>query len=277
LKILLTGANGQVGQAILARVHAYPEIELIACSRAELDISQPEAVMQIYDELKPDCVINAAAYTAVDKAEEDKEAAERINGAAPGYLAAECARRDIPLLHISTDFVFDGEKEKPYLESDPCDPLSVYGQSKLAGETAIAQSMDKFIILRTAWVFGGEANFVNTMRRLAESRDALSVVDDQVGGPTSAAQIADALLKIAQRVTEPNFANWGIYHFSGAPFVSWYEFATEILKDNPAVTVSSIPSSGYPTPAKRPANSRLNCDKIKNVFGIEQPDWRHDL
>ncbi len=276
--ILLSGANGQVGQAVLARARAaYPEIEVIAYTRSELDIGDQAAVMHTVQDVKPDCVLNAAAYTAVDKAEDDKDLADLINGAAPGYLAAECARHDIPLLHISTDFVFDGAKESPYVESDPCAPLSVYGQSKLAGEQAIAQHLDKFIILRTAWVFGGEANFVNTMRRLAESRDALSVVDDQVGGPTSAAQIADALLKIAQRVIEPNFANWGIYHFSGAPFVSWYEFACEILKDNRNVRVLPIASSGYPTPAKRPANSRLKCDKIKSIFGIEQPDWRRDL
>lgn len=276
MKILICGANGQVGQAL--QIAAKDQnVAVVAAGHADLDITDQRAIAAALIKHVPDVVINAAAYTAVDKAEEDVQGANALNAIAPGLLAAECTAKAIPILHISTDFVFDGVKSTPYLETDTCNPLSVYGQSKLAGEQAVLTNAHKSIILRTAWVFGGEANFVNTMRRLAQSRPEINVVDDQVGGPTSAASIANALLGIAGQVTNSDFKDWGVYHFSGAPFVSWYEFACEILKEFPSVTVHPIPTSDYPTPAARPANSRLDCDKIKDVFNIDQPDWRKEL
>jgi len=273
LKILVAGRDGQVGQA-LVRTANKRGLELVALSRQELDITNASDVELAIAQHNPDVVINAAAYTAVDKAEEDREQAHSINTLGPELLAKACDAVSIPFLHVSTDFVFDGEKESAYLETDTCNPLGVYGASKLAGEIAVSQLCLRHIILRTSWVFGGEQNFVNTMRRLAKDRDQLNVVDDQRGGPTAATQIAEALLIIAEKVVNPVFDNWGIYHFSGAPAVSWYEFACEILKDVPSVTVTPIPTSQYPTPAKRPANSVLDCKKIETAFSIKQPSWK---
>jgi len=273
LKILVAGRDGQVGQA-LVRTANKRGLELVALSRQELDITNASDVELAIAQHNPDVVINAAAYTAVDKAEEDREQAHSINTLGPELLAKACDAVSVPFLHISTDFVFDGEKESAYLETDTCNPLGVYGASKLAGENAINQLCPRHIILRTSWVFGGEQNFVNTMRRLAKDRDHLNVVNDQRGGPTAATQIAEALLIIAEKVVNPAFDNWGIYHFSGAPAVSWYEFACEILKDVPSVTVTAIPTSQYPTPAKRPANSVLDCKKIETAFSIKQPSWK---
>ncbi len=275
MKILVTGKNGQVGSALLSA--APHNITVIALDRAALDITDRNSIDTTFAEITPDIVINAAAYTAVDKAEEDQEAAYAANKGAPGILAEACSAMDIPLIHISTDFVFDGDKRDPYSESDECNPLSVYGKSKWGGEQEVASKCGKHIILRTSWVFGGEQNFVNTMRRLAQTRDEISVVDDQRGGPTAAADIAKCLIKIASDVVVSGFNNWGIYHFCGEPSVSWYEFACEILKNNPQVTVKPIPTTSYPTPAKRPTNSVLDCQKIQAVFGISQPDWRDAL
>ncbi|WP_025899210.1 dTDP-4-dehydrorhamnose reductase [Sneathiella glossodoripedis] len=276
MRILLTGAGGQVGQEVVRAAKSTEGIEVIACDRAQLDITDKASIERQIEQHEPHCIVNAAAYTAVDRAEEDVLLAEAINAKACGYLAGAAAKADIPLIHISTDFVFDGQKSEPYVESDPCAPLSVYGKSKRGGEVAIAQLWARHIILRTAWVFGGKTNFAATMRRLAKERSQISVVDDQVGGPTPARHIASALLTIAQKLQTPDFNEYGIYHFTGAPFVSWYEFACEILKDE-AVELLPIPTSAYPVPAKRPANSRLNCDRIKRVFAIDQPDWRAEL
>ncbi|MBL4906553.1 MAG: dTDP-4-dehydrorhamnose reductase, partial [Sneathiella sp.] len=230
-------------------------------------------VKAAFNKYTPDVVINAAAYTAVDKAEEEQDTAYAVNRDGPEILAAACSITDIPFLHISTDFVFDGNKKEPYSEKDKCNPLSIYGKSKWEGEKALIAKCTKHIILRTAWVFGGDQNFVKTMRRLAETRDVLSVVNDQRGGPTAALDIAASLIRIAKAVVSSNFSDWGIYHYCGNPSVSWYEFACEILKNKPSVTVKPIPTSSYPTPAMRPANSVLACEKIRTVFGISQPDW----
>lgn len=276
MKILVAGRDGQVGQALVKLAVSTP-LYLIALSRGEMDITDPDKVQSAISKYQPDVIINAAAYTAVDRAEDETEQAYKINEHGTKVLASECENAGIPLLHISTDFVFDGEKAGAYSEIDSSNPLSVYGKSKLAGEVAALDNCSRVIIMRTSWVFGGAQNFVSTMRRLGRERDLLNVVMDQRGGPTCSIDIAAALLKMAQKVVDPTFEDWGIFHFSGAPVVSWYEFACEILKDAPGVTVSPIPTSAYPTPAVRPANSVLNCAKIQQVFGIAQPDWKLKL
>ncbi len=277
MRILVTGKDGQVGGALQDIAASRDDLEVIALDRQALDITDKQAVLDCVAVSDCDAVINAAAYTAVDKAEEDRETAFAVNRDASGFLAEACADKNIPLIHISTDFVFDGRKSGAYQEDDLCAPLGIYGQSKLEGEQRINRVGGKYLILRTAWVFGGKANFVNTMKRLAKDRPEISVVADQRGGPTAAQDIAACLLVMADKAIEPDFADWGIYHYVGAPSVSWYEFASEILKDYPGVTVNPIPTSGYPTPAARPANSVLDCTKIQTVFGLTQPDWRQRL
>ncbi|MEH6401801.1 MAG: dTDP-4-dehydrorhamnose reductase [Sneathiella sp.] len=275
MKILVTAKDGQVGCALQAAAARF-DVEVIALSRKQLDITDKGAIGHAIEYHKPDVLINAAAFTAVDKAEDEKEAAHAINRDGPENLASECAKTSIPFLHISTDFVFDGTKSAPYTETDICNPLSVYGQSKRDGEDKVGAVCPNHIILRTSWVFGGKQNFVETMRRLAKERDSLNVVSDQRGGPTAAADIAECLVKIAKKVVKPEFDDWGIYHYSGGPSVSWYEFACKILEKED-ITVHPIPTTDYPTPAKRPANSVLDCQKIKSVFGIEQPNWAERL
>ena len=276
MKILVTGANGQVGQA-LAIAADDKDLDVVLAAREDLDITDLKAVISFTDGCRPDVIVNAAAYTAVDRAEKDVDLAYAINHKGAENLAIAVSKLDIPLLHISTDFIFDGSKEEAYLETDSCGPISVYGASKRAGEEAIYNKCVKHIILRTAWVFGGPVSFVKTMRRLAENRTELSVVADQFGGPTPAIDIANSLLTMAGAAVDSDFDNWGIYHYCGTPKVSWHEFAVEILKDVKGVTVNPIPTSGYPTPAKRPANSVLDCTKIQDVFGISQPNWKSYL
>lgn len=276
MKVLVPGKNGQVGSALQSLADQH-NMSVIALSRTEMDISDENSVNAAFARYNPDILINAAAYTMVDKAEDEKILAYAVNKDGPRYLAIACNERDIPILHISTDFVFDGDKSEPYDEEDACNPLSVYGKSKWEGEKGVAQACTKHIILRTSWVFGGEQNFVKTMQRLATTREELSVVDDQQGGPTAAKDIAECLMRIANAVGTTGFDNWGIYHYCGAPSVSWYEFAREILKNDYKVAVKPIPTTSYPTPARRPANSVLDCQKINSAFGIPQPDWREAL
>jgi len=276
MKILITGARGQVGQE-LTRLCAAHGHDCLAAGREELDIGRSHSVNRLVSDFQPDVIINAAAYTAVDRAESEPDAADRINHLGALNLAEAASDCGAVLLHISTDFVFDGTKEGPYKEQDPCAPLSVYGNTKYQGERAVQDVGGRYIILRTSWVFGGEVSFVETMRRLAADRDELNVVSDQRGGPTPASEIAAVLVDIATKVTKTGFSDWGIYHFSGAPAVSWYEFACEILSGHPSIQINPIPSSGYPTPATRPANSVLKCQRIKDIFGIEQPNWREFL
>ncbi|WP_373085761.1 dTDP-4-dehydrorhamnose reductase [Sneathiella sp.] len=276
MKILVTGAGGQVGAA-LQDLGSAAGHDMIGLDRRALDISDKQAVLDALPLHNPDCVINAAAYTAVDKAEDDEEVAFAINAKGPENLAKACKKLDISFLHISTDFVFDGEKTGAYLEEDPVAPLSIYGKSKAEGEGRILKTSGKFIIFRTAWVFGGTQNFVTTMRRLGETRDELNIVDDQTGGPTSCTDIARSLLIIAERVAKPDFTDWGLYHYCGAPSVTWYGFARAIFAGRDGPVLHPIPTKDYPTPARRPKNSVLDCGKIKRVFGIDQPDWRTAL
>ncbi len=279
MTLLCIGKSGQIAQALAERA-SDRSIEFVCLGRPDLDFLHPETVEATLKKLKPSVVINAAAYTQVDAAETDKDAAFALNADAPTALARLCASAGIPLLHISTDYVFDGTATDPYREDDPTAPLSVYGASKLAGETGVQTETKAHIILRTSWVFGPhKPNFITTMLRLAKERGGASVVDDQIGAPTSALDIADALLDIADSILdEPDRDVWGTYHFVSSGACSWADFAALIFKAfderNGKVTqLTRIPTSAYPTPATRPAYSVLSTSKITETFGITPRDW----
>lgn len=279
MRVLITGCNGQVGHCLTERLKS--KAEILALDYEGLDITDQAAVFSVVLEFLPDYIINAAAHTAVDRAEQEVELSNAINRDGPKYLAQAAESCGAVMLHISTDYVFDGEGEKAYIESDLTYPQGVYGQSKLAGEQAVADECSKHLILRTAWVFGEHGNnFVKTMLRLAQTRDELNIVGDQFGGPTYAGDIADALIVMVDYIKQGQQPVWGVYHFAGMPYVSWYEFAAKIfqLAETKGVLakqpkIASIPTSAYPTPAKRPANSRLDCSKIEHQFGIKPSDW----
>lgn len=290
--LLLLGRQGQVARAVQRLAPAQlPDHPLVVLGRPELDLAAPAADLEatlaaLLDQHRPALVLNAAAYTAVDRAETEAALAEAINGTAVGVLARQCAARRLPLFHLSTDYVFDGSGERPWREDDPTGPLGVYGASKLAGEQALRAAAGDHLLLRVSWVFGQEgANFVRTMLRLAADRPALRIVDDQVGGPTSAEAIARTWLNLVPRaLADPAGFPWGTYHYAGAPALSWCGFAAEIFRQAVALgvlaaapTLEPIPTSAYPTPARRPANSRLDGSAFNAAFGLPQPDWRDDL
>lgn len=284
-KIMITGAKGQVGFCLTQQASAL-DWNVQAVDRDELDITDKNAVDLLVRQFRPDVIINAAAHTAVDKAETEIEASYAINRDGPQYLAQAAASVGAAILHISTDYVFAGDKEGVYSEADLVAPQSVYGASKLAGEEAVIAANPKHIILRTAWVFGEHgSNFVKTMLRLGSQCDQLGIVADQFGGPTYAGDIAAALLQIAEKaVTAPEAVTWGIYHFAGEPHVSWHGFATAIFDASVAQgllarspVINPIATTDYPTPAKRPANSRLDCSRIHSIFGIMPSDWQAAL
>jgi len=272
MKVLVFGKTGQVAQALLG----YDGIT--ALSRAQADLSDPEICKDIIARSDADVIINAAAYTAVDVAQSDEKLAFMINAEAPAAMASAAAKRKIPFLHISTDYVFDGSGAEARHPDAPTNPLNVYGRSKLAGEAGVIAAGGVFAILRTSWVFSSTgSNFVKTMLRLGGDRDKLSIVNDQIGGPTPAADIADALMRMATVLHQKGGAS-GVYHFTGAPDVSWAEFAKEIFHQSGLpVNVNGIATSDYPTPATRPLNSRLDCRILKTVFDISRPDWRKGL
>jgi len=272
MTVLVFGANGQVGRE-LQRV-GYVR----ALSREEADVSKEADIVSAIEVMKPTAIVNAAAYTAVDKAETDSETAHLVNAIAPGIMAREARAREIPFVHISTDFVFDGAKTGPYTEDDAPAPKSVYGQTKLDGEKAVLEAGGNSVVLRTAWVFSPNgSNFVHIMIRLADERGILRVVEDQFGGPTSARDIAVAALNIVRtRGATPGEVD--IYHYAGGPDVSRVEFARQIFRlSGRAPEILPIPTTDYPTPAERPLNSRLDCSKIEKDFEIERPDWRESL
>jgi dTDP-4-dehydrorhamnose reductase len=246
--------------------------------REAADFSDPDAAAAVVEDAEADAVINAAAWTAVDAAEEHREAAFAINGEAPAAIARACAARGLPLVHISTDYVFDGSGDRPWRPDDPPAPLGAYGASKLAGEHGVRAAGGTHAILRTSWVFSAHGgNFVKTMLRLGAEREALRIVADQIGGPTPAADIARACVTIAERLVERPALS-GSYHFSGAPDVSWAGFAREIFaRAGLSPRVEDIPTSDYPTPAPRPLNSRLDCTATETAFGLFRPDWRSGL
>ena len=271
--LLVFGRTGQVARE-LARLA--PEARFLG--RDEADLSDPDACARAIRESGCQAVINAAAYTAVDRAETEPDLAGQINAAAPAAMASAAAGLRIPFVHISTDYVFDGSGDQPWVETDLTGPVGVYGASKLDGERGLAAAGGQWAVLRTSWVFSAPgANFVKTMLRLGAERDELRVVADQHGGPTPAADIASACLTMAQaRRAEP--ALGGVYHFSGAADTNWAGFAREIMAQaGLACRVTDIASSDYPTPARRPMNSRLDCSAIRRDFGISRPDWRAGL
>ena len=276
MRVLVFGQTGQVATE-LAR-QATPDIAMTCLGRDRADLSDPAACAAAIASHDTDVVINAAAYTAVDKAEAEEDLATTINGAAPGAMAQACAARGIPFLHVSTDYVFDGTGTKPWQVDDATGPLGGYGRSKLLGEQGVRAAGGPHAILRTSWVFSAHgANFVKTMLRLGAEREKLTIVADQVGGPTSAADIAAALLTMA-RAFHAGQGTTGTYHFSGGPDVSWADFAREIFAQSGlSCAVEDIPTSAYPTPARRPANSRMDCTALTRDYGIERPDWRDSL
>jgi dTDP-4-dehydrorhamnose reductase len=282
-KILLIGKNGQVGSElnqILANLS-----DLIAVDRTKIDLTKSETISQFIKQIKPNIIVNAAAYTAVDKAESEPELAYQINAIAPKILAEECQKLRGSLIHISTDYVFDGQKNTPYLEEDITNPISVYGQSKLAGEEGIKQRGNNYIILRTAWVYGtyGKGNFVKTMLRLGKEREQLKVVIDQVGSPTYAYDIAKVIADlIPQFKGEKNLQE--TYHYTNSGAISWYDFAVTIFEEASKLgyplkvkEIMPITTSEYPTPAKRPAYSVLSNKKITIKLGYYPPYWRDSL
>ncbi len=285
-RILLTGKSGQVGAELV--VALAPLGDVIACDRNTLDLADPAAIVATVRDIRPAIIVNAAAYTAVDRAESEPALAMAVNGAAPGILADEALRLDAMLVHYSTDYVFDGTKRDPYAENDAPNPLNVYGRTKLAGERAVQASGAKHLILRTSWVYGASGrNFLVTILRLAAERDELKVVDDQIGAPTWCRDIATATGAILTRVTSRGGAEFdalkGIYNLSAQGCASWYEFAAAILAETSATATKTraqlvpIPTSGYPAPAARPRNSLLNHDKLQRTFGIELPHWLASL
>lgn len=270
--ILVFGKTGQVATELAA----LPDV--LCLGREAADLTDPATCAAALRHYAPDAVINAAAYTDVDRAEKDAAAAMAVNGTAPAAMAVTCAELTIPLVHISSDYVFDGSGSTPWPTDAPTGPLGAYGRSKLAGEQGVTAAGARAVILRTSWVFSAQgANFVKTMLALSETRQALSIVHDQLGGPTSARAIAQACHQIAARLIAGE-GPAGIYHFAGAPDVSWADFATEIFAQaGRQVRITRIPSSDYPTAAKRPLNSRLDCHTTLRAFGIDRPDWRLDL
>jgi len=286
-RILLTGLNGQVGQE-LQRTLA-PLGEVIGVGRETMDLAQATSIRQAISEARPDVIVNAAAYTAVDKAETETELAHSINGIAPQIMAEEAQRLGAALFHISTDYVFDGRKNTPYLEDDAPNPIGAYGKSKLVGEEGIRKTCDRYIILRTAWVYGtyGKSNFVKTMLRLFASRDEVRVVADQVGTPTWASDIASAIATLLPQLCpeQPQESPLtGIYNFTNSGMSSWYDFAIAIFEEAKQLgfplkvqRIVPITTSEYPTPALRPAYSVLSGKKVSAALGTHPPYWRDGL
>jgi dTDP-4-dehydrorhamnose reductase len=275
MRILVTGRNGQVATALLERGADRPDVQIVAMGRPELDLEDAASVGRAITAARADAVVNAAAYTAVDKAEQEAEKAFAVNRDGAAAAAAAAAKLGIPFVHLSTDYVYPGDKASPYVESDATGPLGVYGQSKLAGEMAVGQAHPSPLILRTSWVYSPfGANFVKTMLRLAKDRPVLSVVDDQWGNPSSALDIADAILRIL-----PALGQGGTYHLCGSGDVTWCGFARGIFEASralggPCPEVKAITTADYPTAARRPANSRMSTAAFKARFGFAPRDWR---
>jgi len=287
MKILLFGKNGQVGWELHRSLQ--PLGEVIALGRKEADFSNPESLRDIVRKIEPDVIVNAAAYTAVDKAEEEEELAAAINETAPAVLAEEALKINALLVHYSTDYVFDGSKNEPYGETDTPNPINVYGRTKLAGELAIQSSGCDYLIFRTSWVYASRGhNFLLTMLKLIQEREKLSIVADQIGAPTSARLIADTTVLCVQQALKEKLVgvfSSDIYHLTNSGCTSWYGFTKEILNivnNNMQMQltlkdIKEIPTSSYPTPARRPMNSQLTLTKLESIFMIKMPDWRDAL
>ena len=285
-KILLTGVSGQVGHALREKLTQH---QVIALTRSELDMTDGDNIRRIVRETRPDLIINPAAYTAVDKAENEVELAYALNAIAPKIIAEEAARLNVALIHFSTDYVYDGFKKTPYEETDTVNPSSVYGKSKLAGENAVREVGLPHLILRTSWVYGPHGkNFLKTILKFAMERDSLRVVADQIGAPTSSLSIAEAVTKLIDIWQVNDLSQTGIYHLTNTSSTSWHGFACEIIDEyntlgrTPALKTSkgrvvAIPASEYPRLAERPANSIMDNSKLKKVFGVVLPSWQHGL
>lgn len=283
MKILITGANGQLGRELLLQCRAYP-VNPVATDIDEMDICDGMQVERFFDREKPDLVVNAAAYTQVDAAEAEQETVFRINSEGPLTLARVCAGKNIPMLHISTDYVFDGRKGRPYIESDPVSPLGVYGKSKAEGENNVRSNLPKHIILRTSWLYGFHGhNFVKTMLRLARENRALKVVNDQFGSPTSAADLAQTILRLATHGQKSFTVNRGTYHYCGRGIVTWFQFAEKIFElaepynwfKRPSL--EPVSTDRYVTAAERPLYSVLDCSLIQKTFDIHPEPWQKSL
>jgi len=284
MRLIVTGTQGQVAPSLLERalVHGV-EVKLVG--RPELDLTDERSVADGLAGWPADAVVNAAAYTAVDRAETEEDLATSVNGAGAGFVAAAARRLGVPVIHISTDYVFDGSLDRPYREDDPPAPIGAYGRSKLAGERAVAAANPNSAILRTAWVYSPfGANFVKTMLRLGETRSEVGVVADQRGGPTSALDIADAVIAVARRLAGSRGVDGltGVFHMTGGGEATWAEFAEAIFAEATAhgrkpVVVKPIATADYPTPARRPANSRLDPSALSKAYGVELPHWRDSL
>mgnify|MGYP003451198781 FL=1 len=277
--VLVTGSNGQVGQSLQFIASQHPLIEFVFCTSSDLDITNLENCQIVFNTFKPDFCINTAAYTAVDKAESESEKALAINVEGARNLAKTCKMYSTILLHISTDFVFDGNNNKPYSETDIPNPTGVYSQTKLDGEIAIQNTWKKHFIIRTSWVYSQFGNnFMKTMLRLSKERDTISVVNDQIGTPTNAVDLAEVLIKIVNEHSKLSTEHFGIYNFSNEGSTSWYEFAKEIFKkNNIKIDLKPIATTEFPTPAKRPKYSVLDKTKIKNIFHIEINNWQDSI
>ena len=272
MTILVFGKTGQLARELQALGN------VICLARDEADLSEPESCAEAIRKHSPKGVINAAAYTAVDRAEDEATVAARVNGWAPAAMAKACAELDAPFVHISTDYVFDGSGNEPWKPDQLTNPKNAYGLSKLIGENAVRDAGGRYAILRTSWVFSSHgSNFVKSLLKLSKDRDQLKIVADQVGGPTPASAIAQTCLDLVDQLAN-DASKAGTYHFSGAPDVSWKEFAETIFAQaGREVTVKGISTSEYPTPATRPLNSRLDCSSLEQAFGIARPDWRRGL
>jgi dTDP-4-dehydrorhamnose reductase len=283
MKLLFIGANGQLGWE-LGKKGKESDFDTESVDLPDFNITDQDNVRSQVEKSAPDLVINASAYTAVDKAESESELAFAVNEKGPTFLADACAAHNIPMIHVSTDYVFDGEKKTPYLESDPVSPLGVYGQSKAAGDDAIRNKLSSHIIIRTAWLYGTHGlNFVKTMLRLGKERETLRVVADQHGCPTYAADLASAIFTISRKVLDGSNVRWGTYHYCGQGSTTWHGFAEEIFSIANTRTslkvwqVEPVTTDDYPTPTKRPANSVLDCSRIQQNFGIQTRPWKESL
>jgi dTDP-4-dehydrorhamnose reductase len=281
MRVLISGQHGQVSTEL--QHHLKTLGELVVPGRGQFDLTDPQQLRQQVQRVRPDLIINAAAYTAVDQAETEPQVAFAINAVAPGILAEEAAALGIPLIHYSTDYVFDGSKSSPYTEDDAPNPLGVYGQSKLAGEQAISAVQGQHLILRTSWVYSAHGrNFLLTMQRLLQEKPELRVVADQIGAPTWAGTIARSTLALIERWQAGQTGAWGTYHLTAQGETSWFGFAQAIgealrAQGKPCANLVPIPSSDYPTPATRPLNSRLDGQRLQREWGVSQPDWQTAL
>ena len=283
MKLLLVGSNGQLGWELVNAAEVCG-LDCEGIDTPQFDLTDRDAVERTVGREKFTLIVNAAAYTAVDKAELECDQAFAVNADGPRYLALACARNHLPLIHISTDYVFDGNKTSPYIESDPISPIGTYGESKAAGEKAIREAVEAHVILRTSWLYSSHGNnFVKTILRLAREREELRVVADQYGCPTYAADLAAAILEIAKQIDRKRSVQWGVYHYCGHGVTTWYEFALEVCKLGKkhapmrVKEIMAISTGEYPTPAKRPPYSALACSKIRSVFNIQTRPWQDSL